>query len=939
MNNLGVKGLLAIFLCVLPCGVLAQSSTSYPCTIDQPSFATNSPNIFNDRQEQDLGDALAEYFESDMRISQPGADDQLSRMGEKLLGTLPPTGVHYRFRIYDSGEINGFSLTGGRVYISRKLIAAVKNEDEIAGVLAHEIGHLATHQTAIELTRSFRIRLGITQVGDRADIFAKVHLFFGTPAKSNEEQDSGSKDELVADHVGMYALVRAGYAPESLASFLDSIMLNKGETGNWFTDALGLTHEASQRYRSSLKMIDSLQSGCKGRQPAAGSAFKAWQRSVVEERIKDAATGTIDDKPVKLDPPLRPSPWRIRFSPDGKSVLVQDEGSITLVDRAMAKVLFQIDAPDAEPAQFTPDSTGVVFNDSKLRVERWNVASGKREWVKELVVYDGCSQTRLSSDAKSLACVRVTPLTNPPRIGLRLIDVESGNQFFERPGFFEISTYSSYLLQLRFAEAAFAGVDMVSLLESPDGRFLLAVAGRDVIAYDLIDRHPIQLGGKLKGLEQTHMTFVGSNELFMVGGAKSGGLRHGLLLSFPDGRLLKDIDMGDLRVEGVTKGEAIAVSPLKDYAVGLVSLENGMIVTTSKLPTLDLWDKFVVAENSLGGVQFSELGAAGATSVPLPVGLLPSVRTAMFSPDGKYLELSLRNRSAIWRADTGQQLHVLRPLRSGWIDDLDQLWGQYPKYMDRDPAQTRLSINAMASEGANANATLGKYDDDGWQFHELQLLLKPMGKDKITDHHATLEVKKMGDQTVAWERNFPHEVPACWTAEDNRLVLGWDLGSDTAKDEIKAHAELEKELEPLKDKKKGMLVETVVPETGVLLERVILPEVDLTHGSGDVRRAVVSGKYVLVRGEHGNTDIYDLETGVKKGEFFGVPLATEAKKGIIAAVNRENEVLLVDENTGKELNRFTLSSPIRMARIVAGNEDTLLILTADQTVHRLALQP
>ena len=61
----------------------------------------------------------------------------------------------------------------------------------------------------------------------------------------------------------------------------------------------------------------------------AGSAFKAWQRSVVEERIKDAATGTIDDKPVKLDPPLRPSPWRIRFSLDGKSVLVQDEGSIT----------------------------------------------------------------------------------------------------------------------------------------------------------------------------------------------------------------------------------------------------------------------------------------------------------------------------------------------------------------------------------------------------------------------------------------------------------------------------------------------------------------------------------------------------------------------------------------------------------------------------------
>jgi predicted Zn-dependent protease len=137
-----------------------------------PDTASTAPNIFNDRQEQELADAMAEYFESDMRIAVPAADDQLTKIGERLIAQLPPTGIHYRFRVYDSGEINGFSIGGGRVYISRKLIAAAKSEDDLAGVVAHEIGHIATRQTAVEMTRELK-RIGIMQVGDRADIFAR----------------------------------------------------------------------------------------------------------------------------------------------------------------------------------------------------------------------------------------------------------------------------------------------------------------------------------------------------------------------------------------------------------------------------------------------------------------------------------------------------------------------------------------------------------------------------------------------------------------------------------------------------------------------------------------------------------------------------------------------------------------------------------------------
>jgi hypothetical protein len=546
-------------LCLLPLAAFAQSPVGSSCSLTLPSFTSNAPNIFNDQQEQYLGEALAEHEESNLRLVPPGPDDQMTRIGEKLLAALPPTGVHYRFRIYDSGEINGFSFGGGHVYISRKLIASVKSEDELAGVLAHEIGHIYTHQTAIELTRSLRFRLGITQVTDRADIFAKIHLFFSTPPKEGEEKDREKIDQLIADRVALYAMAAAGYAPGSFVSFLDAITMNKGKTGNWLSDAFGITGEESQRYRTGLKLISVLPAGCKEVQPAFSAAFASWQKNVVEERAKALAGGIDGDRPIKLDPPLRPSLWHIRFSPDGLYVLAQDEGSITVVDRTAAKVLFRIDAPDVEAALFSPDSQSVVFHGSDLRVEKWSVTSGKRISVKELVVYDGCRQTLLSPDGNTLVCANINFRDGAPRIGLRLIDVESGKAFFDKPAFYEGGVLNPQASTLVLALESLAGIDFIRMIISPDGRYLIATSFERSLGYDLEHRQP-------------------------------------------DGRLLQETQIGDQQVESTSKGRTVIVSPLKNYAAGILDPVKGKIVAGTKLSTIDVWDTFVAMEGAGGSL-------------------------------------------------------------------------------------------------------------------------------------------------------------------------------------------------------------------------------------------------------------------------------------------------------------------------------------------------
>jgi hypothetical protein len=938
MRIRGIWTLAALMFCLLPACAFSQTAPSSTCSLDLPSFTSSAPNIFNDQQEQYLGEALAELEESDLQLAPPAKDDQLTRIGERLLAALPPTGLHYRFRIYDSGEVNGFSIGGGRVYISRKLIAAIKNEDELAGVLAHEIGHISTHQTAIEFTRMLRIRLGITKVIDRADIYAKVHLLFSTPAKPTEEQDKEKVDQLIADRVALYAMVRAGYAPQSFTSFLNESMSNKGKTGNWLSDAMGLTGEASQRYRTALKLISVLPPGCKGAQPSSNTAFNSWQKTMVDERPKAVAEGITGDRPLQLDPPLRPSLWRIRFSPDGRYVLAQDEGSITVVDKAAAKVLFRIDAPDAEAARFTPDSLGIVFHDSHLRIEKWSVAAGKRTSVKELVVFDGCDQTLLAPDGNTLVCANLSFHDGHPRIGLRLIDVETGKPIYEKPSFYEATAFSYQAEALALALEGLGGFNFARMILSPDGRYLVVATFDRSLAYDLEHRQPIALGGKIQDLGQSRVSFLGPDQLFLIGEAKSGGLHKVQIVSFPEGRLLQESEIGDQQIASTSKGRTIIVSPLKNYAAGIFDPETKKIVASSQLSAIDSWDTSVAMEGPAGSLFLGQLEVSQMRQITLPMGPLPNPRAAAFSPDGKYLAVSTNSRAELWNLQTGKS-GIIWPFRSVWIDDADQLYGQFPKFMDKELTEFKLNLPTPMSKD------LAKYEANDWQYRDMQIRFKPMGRDKATNHHATLEVKKMESQTVVWSRDYPHETPACWLAEDNRLVLAWDLSNDTAKSEIKSMPALQHEAATLKDQKKGLLLETVNPSTGAPLEQVVLPEADLTNGSRDRRRAEVSGQFVLVRGEHGNTVIYRLNDGTKVGEFFGSVIATDAKTGLIAATNREDEMLLVDEHTGKELQRFTLGSPVRLARIIRGKDGpsskdgTLLILTADQIVHRLSLPP
>src|SRR5437667_7735190 len=164
---------LALLIATAFCSSFSQAQGKCSPPVGLPSIP--GANIFSPEQEGFLGDALAERIQREFKlIEDPRLVEYLTRIGERLATELPLQ-AKLRFHLVDSPEANAWAIAGGRIYVTRKLIAVSENEDELAAVIGHELGHLVTHESAEDYSAWFREVLNVTQVTDRKDVFDKYN--------------------------------------------------------------------------------------------------------------------------------------------------------------------------------------------------------------------------------------------------------------------------------------------------------------------------------------------------------------------------------------------------------------------------------------------------------------------------------------------------------------------------------------------------------------------------------------------------------------------------------------------------------------------------------------------------------------------------------------------------------------------------------------------
>ncbi|MDX6749006.1 M48 family metalloprotease [Geminicoccaceae bacterium 1502E] len=158
----------------------------------------------------------------------PALQAYVERVGRSLGQVSELKDQSFTFTVLDSDVVNAFALPGGYVYVSRGLLALADNEAELAGVLGHEIGHITARHTAQRYDRAMLGQLGSLGAAILGGVLlgdtgAKMGQQVGSLGATAYVQGFSRSQELEADQLGIRYMVRAGYDPEAMVSFLDAM--------------------------------------------------------------------------------------------------------------------------------------------------------------------------------------------------------------------------------------------------------------------------------------------------------------------------------------------------------------------------------------------------------------------------------------------------------------------------------------------------------------------------------------------------------------------------------------------------------------------------------------------------------------------------------------------------------------------------------------------
>ncbi|UCF91691.1 MAG: M48 family metalloprotease [Desulfobacterales bacterium] len=184
------------------------------------------------KQEEELSrEVLQVIFQRYEIIDDPVVVPYVSQVGHRILAHLPEQPFEYHFYVIKEHDFNAFATPAGHIFVNSGLFAAMENEEELAGILAHEIAHVYCRHISQKIERSKKIGiatlagiaagilLGAGGAGDAAQAVTMGSMAAGQSA----ELAYSREDEMQADQLGLQYLSQAGYGANGLLAILRKI--------------------------------------------------------------------------------------------------------------------------------------------------------------------------------------------------------------------------------------------------------------------------------------------------------------------------------------------------------------------------------------------------------------------------------------------------------------------------------------------------------------------------------------------------------------------------------------------------------------------------------------------------------------------------------------------------------------------------------------------
>ena len=279
------KLILPSLLLLVASGLWAQSKPI------QPGW-----NLFSKDQDVQLGKEAAAEIEKEVQVvNDRRLTEYVDGIGQRLAKVSQDPSYAFTFKVVADPNINAFALPGGPIYVHSGLIAAADNEAQLAGVVAHEIGHVVLrHSTNQASKRSiFQIpaALAAGALGNSGGLLgslANAGVGFGLNSVFLKYSRSAEHD---ADIVGARMLAAAGYSPVEMATFFQKLEAAGGGSGPQF---LASHPNPGNRVQYVTEEIQSYRNGNYTTNSAAFPSMKAIAAGIkpVEKKAEAAATGT-----------------------------------------------------------------------------------------------------------------------------------------------------------------------------------------------------------------------------------------------------------------------------------------------------------------------------------------------------------------------------------------------------------------------------------------------------------------------------------------------------------------------------------------------------------------------------------------------------------------------------------------------------------------------
>lgn len=244
-----------VILCLL------ASANALSQTQVKPGF-----NIFSQEQDVEIGRQSASEVERQLpMLNDRGIQRYVSGIGKRLAAVAPGAKYPYQFKVVNVSDINAFALPGGFMYINRGLIEAAQGEGELAGVMAHEMAHVALRHGTNQASKAYLAQAGLGVLGGilggggaTGQIIGALGGFglntlFLKFSRTAEEQ---------ADVVGAQIMARAGYDPMDMVSMFETLQRQSGhdpgKVEQFFSDHPSPSHR-EDRIRQEADLLGPVQ--------------------------------------------------------------------------------------------------------------------------------------------------------------------------------------------------------------------------------------------------------------------------------------------------------------------------------------------------------------------------------------------------------------------------------------------------------------------------------------------------------------------------------------------------------------------------------------------------------------------------------------------------------------------------------------------------------